>query len=466
MDENIKEKTILGLTWSAIDSIASQGVTFIIGIVLARLLSPSEFGTLGIAMIFVGLFNKFVDCGFSSALIRKKDVSQTDYNTAFIFNISASFVLYFLCFCLSPLFSRFFDNSDLNHVLRWMSLVIIIDAIGIIQKTRLIKSIDFKTQTKISLISSITSGTIGVIAATQGCGVMSLVYQQLCRQTLNTLLLWTYNKWRPQLEFSLKSFKEQFSYGVNLLVSGLIDYGFNEAASFVVGKVNTPATLGQYSRARQFSSIFSSNFSSIMERVTFPVLSKFQDDKQLLGIQYKRIVKCIMLISGFFMVTLACTAESVVLILVGNKWTEAILYLQIICFNDIFYPVKQVNLNAIKVTGRTDLILKVTIYKRFIQIIPIFLGIFNIYYMLIGLVVASFLGLILNAYYAGECIPYTVKDQLKDILQPILICATPGVVMYSISFLDFNIYVQLVLQLLVGLPLFFYYVTCIQDARI
>ena len=153
MAENIKKKTIAGLTWSAIDNIASQGVTFVIGIVLARLLSPQEFGTLGIAMIFVGLFNKFVDCGFSNALIRKKDVVPIDYNTAFIFNLVVSVVLYIICFALSPYISSFFDNDELMMVLRWMSLVVIVNAIGIIQKTRLVKRIDFKTQTKISLIS-------------------------------------------------------------------------------------------------------------------------------------------------------------------------------------------------------------------------------------------------------------------------------------------------------------------------
>lgn len=455
MAENIKEKTIAGLTWSAIDNVASQGITFVIGIILARLLSPKEFGTLGIAMIFVGLFNKFVDCGFSNALIRKKDVAPIDYNTAFIFNFVVSLVLYVVCFILSPYISSFFDNEELVKVLRWMSLVVIINAVGIIQKTRLVKRIDFKTQTKISLISSITSGCVGITAAYCGVGVMSLVYQQLTRQSLNTTLLWVFNKWYPQLEFSIDSFKQQFSYGVKLLFSGLIDFTFNEAAIVVIGKVYTPATLGQYSRAKQFSSIFSSNLSQIMERVTFPVLAKFQDNKELLVKQYKKMVKCLMLVSGFFMITLACTAESVVLILVGDKWTEAVLYLQIICFNDMFYPIKQVNINAIQVTGRSDLVLKVTILKRFIQIVPIALGLYSIYYMLYGLVIASVLGMLLNAYFASKCIPYSLKEQIKDLLQPIIICAISGIAMFLVTLLNLNIYIQLLVQLSVGVPLFF-----------
>ncbi len=455
MSENLKKKAIGGLKWSAIDNIASQGITFVIGIVLARLLSPAEFGTLGIAMIFVGLFNKFVDCGFSNALIRKKNVEPVDYNTAFFFNIIVSVVLYVICFFLSPYVSSFFNDEELVVVLKWMSLVIIINGVGIIQKTILIKRIDFKTQAKISLISSFLSGIIGIISAYMGKGVMSLVFQQLSRQTLNTLLLWFYNRWYPKLEFSINSFRQQFSFGIKLLFSGLIDYACNEAATFVIGKVHSPATLGQYSRARQFSSIFSSNLSTITERVTFPVLAQFQDNKEMLAMQYRKMVKCLMLICGLLMITLACTAESVVLILVGDKWVEAILYLQIICFNDLFYPIKLVNLNAIQVTGRSDLILKVTILKRLIQIVPIFLGVFNIYYMLYGLVLASFLGTLLNAYFASKCIPYTLKEQVRDFMRPLFICLVPGVAMSLVTYFDFNIYIQLLLQLLIGIVTFY-----------
>ncbi|MCQ2294019.1 MAG: lipopolysaccharide biosynthesis protein [Bacteroidales bacterium] len=454
MAKNIKSKTIAGLSWSAIDSIASQGITFVIGIILARMLTPKEFGTLGIAMIFVGLFNKFVDCGFSNSLIRKKDIEQIDYNTAFIFNVAVSVVMYLACLALAPFISSFFNFPDLTIVLRWLSIVVIINALGIIQKTRLTRNIDFKTQTKVSISSSIISGIVGISAAYWGCGVMSLVYQQITRQSLNTVLLWIFNRWHPQMQFSIDSFRQQFSYGVKLLFSGLIDFTFNEAASIVIGKVYSPATLGQYSRAKQFSSIFSSNLSVIIERVTFPVLASFQYNKELLVAQYKKICKSLMLVSGFFMITLACTAESVVLILVGEKWAEAVLYLPIICFNDMFYPVKQVNLNAIMVTGRSDLVLRVTIIKRFIQVIPILLGFYSIYMLLYGFVVSSVLGMVLNAYFASKCIPYSVVSQLKDLLKPLGVCLIAGVAMYAITFLNLNIYLQLLVQLLVGVSVF------------
>lgn len=455
MTKSIKDKTIAGLSWSAIDSIASQGITFIVGIVLARLLSPTEFGTIGIAMIFIGLFNKIVDCGFSNALIRKNDASNLDYNTTFIFNLALSCVLYILCYLGAPYIALFFHDDQLVLVLKWMSLVVIINSLSIIQRTILIRKIDFKTQTKISLISSISSGVIGILMACYDMGVMSLVGQQLSRQGLNTLFLWVYNTWRPKLEFSYHRFKELFSYGGKLLLSGLVDVIFNESASFIIGKVYSTATLGQYSRARQFSSIFSSNLSSIMERVTFPVLAKFQDNKDQLVEYYKKIIKSLMLVCGICMITLACTAKSVIYILVGEKWAEAVIYLQIICFNDLFYPIRIVNINAIQVCGRSDLVLKVNLLKRIIQLIPILLGIFNIYYMLYGLVLTGITGLLLNAYFSSKCIPYSVIDQIKDLSQPLLVCIVPALAMISVGLLALNIYFQLIAQLLVGMTTFF-----------
>lgn len=454
MGDNIKDKTVSGLAWSAIDNIASQGITFLIGLILARLLTPEEFGTLGLALIFIGLLNQIIDCGFSNALIRKKVISEVDFNTAFIFNVIAGFVAFFLCFLLSPFISQFFDDPNLLIVLRWLSTLVIINAVGIVQRTILVRNIDFKTQTKISLISSILGGIVGVLFAYKGYGVMSLVYQQLSRQGSNTILLWVFNKWRPYLQFSTTSFKEQFTYGIKLLFSGLIDFTFNESSSLLIGKVYTPATLGQYSRARQFSSIFSSNLSAVMQRVTFPVLSKFQDEPLTLVSKYRLIVKCLMLLSGFFMITLACTAKPLILILIGEKWAQAILFLQIICFNDMLYPIKQVNINVIQVTGRSDLVLKVTLYKRILQIIPLFIGLYNIYYMLYGLVVASFCGLVLNALFASKCIPYKLSDQLKDLRRPFIACLIPGIVMFAISFLQMNMYILLIIQLIIGLVIF------------
>lgn len=450
MANSIKEKTISGLAWSAIDNIASQGVTFLIGIILARLLTPKEFGTLGLALVCVGLFNQIVDCGFSNALIRNHKAKNIDYNTTFIFNIGVSLTLFILCQLIVPVIAGFFKDESLIKVLRWLSFLILLNALCLIQRTILIKRIDFKTQTKISIISSLAGGVVGIYAAYHGYGVMSLVYQQLSRQVIATIMFWLMNKWRPCFEFSIVSFKQQFSYGFKLLFSGLIDYIFNEAALIVIGKVYSPSTLGQYSRAKQFSSIFSSNLSAVMQRVTFPVLATLQDNKEELVSKYRMIVKSLMFVSGFCMITLACAAKPIVILTVGDKWMTAVKFLQIICFIDILYPIRQVNTNAIQVIGRSDLILKLTIIKRVLQIIPIALGVLNIYYLLYGLVILNAINTIINAKFASWCIPYTLGNQLRDIFKPLGVCIICGAVMFSVSLVISSLILQLIIQLTLG----------------
>lgn len=462
MEENIKDKTVRGLTWSAIDSFASQGVSFIVGIILARLLSPAEFGTIGVAMIFVSLFNKIVDCGFSSALIRKQDAKNIDYNTTFIFNLLLSIFLYFLSYISSPFISDFFNNDELLKVIRWISLVVLINAFAIIHRTHFVKNINFKTQAKISLIASISSGIIGITMAFYNCGVWSLVGQQLSRQMTNTVLLWVYDKWRPKLEFSLMSFKCLFSYGSKLLLSGIVDTLSAELSTIVIGKLYSSATLGQYSRSKQFVSIFSSNVSIIMERVTYPVLSKFQSNQEQLISYYKIIVKSLMLVTGLGLAIIGSSAESIILILLGDKWTDSILYLQLLVFVDVTIPVKNVNLNLLQVYGRSDYILKLSMIKRIIEFCAIALGFFSLVYMLIGFAIVGVIGLLLNARYTQKVSGYSVKNQLLDLMPSFTISLIVGAVMYICSLIIDDLYISLLVQIIVGLTVFFVIVETIR----
>lgn len=448
--KDIKNVAVKSIFWNAIDNIGSQGITFIVGLVLARLLTPKEFGTIGVAMIFIALFNKIVDCGFSSALIRKQNARSIDYNTTFIFNIVLSFVLYVICWFVSPFIAFFFNNIQLVIVLRWLSLVLIINAFAIIQRTLFVKNINFKIQAKISIIASLISGVIAIIMVFFKCGVWSLVGQQLTRQCVNSMLLWCYGKWRPQIEFSLQSFKEQFSFGGKLLFSGVIDVLCNEAVTFVVGKVYSPATLGQYSRAKQFSGIFSSNLSTIFERVTYPILSRYQDDKDQFLCYYKKMIRSLMLVSGLGMMFLAGSAESIILVLIGDKWIPAISYLQIICFSDILYPIRMVNLNVLSVFGRSDYVLYVTILKRIIQVFPILLGVYNLYFMLWGLVVCGVINFVLNAYYCSKCINYSIFRQIFDLLPSIITSLLFGGIVYFVGSFITNALIQLFVQIVVG----------------
>ena len=450
-EESLKNKTVKGASWSFIDSIAGQGITFLVGLVLARLLTPEEYGLIGIITIFVAVFNSIVDSGFSNALIRKKEAKDIDYNTVFILNLTVSVILFGVLFLCAPAISRFFYQPQLIPLLRVMGSIVIINAFAIIQRTIFVKNVDFKTQTKVSLISSITSGVVGIGMAVSGCGVWSLVGQQISRQFLNTALLWFYSQWYPKLQFSFQSFRELFSFGWKLLVSGLIDTVWREIYQVIIGKCYTPATLGQYTRAQQFASICSSNLTTVVQRVSYPVLSSVQDDKVRLKNGYKRIINVTMLLTFTLMLSLAAVAKPMILALIGEQWLPCVPFLQIICLQMMLYPLHSLNLNMLQVQGRSDLFLRLEIIKKIIAIGPLLLGIFvDIYWMLGGSVLIGFISYYLNAYYSGPFLNYSIKEQVRDILPSFGVAATMAIPVFAMSFIPMNPFFLLPLQILVG----------------
>lgn len=450
-DESLKIKTVKGASWSFIDSIAGQGITFLVGLVLARLLTPEEYGLIGIITIFIAVFNSIVDSGFSNALIRKNDAKDIDYNTVFITNLVLSVVLFGALYVSAPTISHFFNQPQLIPLLRVMGTIVIINAFAIIQRTILVKKVDFKTQTKVSLISSISSGVVGIGMALNGLGVWSLVGQQISRQFLNSAFLWFYSKWYPKLQFSIQSFKELFSFGWKLLASSLIDTVWREIYQVVIGKYYTPAALGQYTRAQQFASICSSNLNSVVQRVSFPVLSSVQDDKKRLKNGYKRIIKVSMLITFTLMLGLAAVAKPLVLALIGEQWLPCVPFLQIICLQMMLYPLHSLNLNMLQVQGRSDLFLRLEIIKKIIAIGPLLLGIFvNIYWMLGSSVITGIIAYYLNAYYSGPFLNYSIKEQVKDILPSLGVAIAMSVPVFAISFIPMNSFILLPIQIVVG----------------
>ena len=451
MSESLKQKTVKGVSWSFIDSFSSQGIVFVVGLVLARLLTPDDYSLLGIIVIFISVFNSIVDSGFSNALIRKNDVTEKDYNTVFVSNLVISIILCAILYLLAPTIANFFNRPLLTNLLKVMSFIIIINAFAIIQRTILMKNIDFKTQTKISLISSISSGVVGIGMAVTGYGVWSLVGQQLSRQGLNTVFLWIYAHWYPKLQFSLESFKELFGFGWKLLVSSLINTVWNEIYQVVIGKCYAPATLGQYTRAQQFASICSSNLTTVIQRVSYPVLSSIQNDKVRLKAGYKRIIRISMLPTYVLMLGMAGSAKSMIQVLVGDQWLPAVPLLQIICFQMMLYPLHSLNLNMLQVEGRSDLFLKLEIIKKCISVGPILLGIFiSIYWMLIGSVFTGFIAYYLNAYYSGPAIGYSIKEQILDILPSFGIALFMSIVVFSMSFIPLTPFLLFPLQVGVG----------------
>lgn len=451
---SLKEKASYGVGWSAIETLSNSGLSFLVGIILARILSPSEFGIIGIMTIFIAISNSIVDGGFSNALVRKLDANRIDYNTVFYLNLLIGIMLYGLLFSCATAIGSFFNEPILIPITKVMGTILVINAFGLVQKTILVKKVDFKTQTKISLIASIVSGIVGVAMALGGFSVWSLVAQQLTRQILNTLFLWIYNSWTPNLEFSRTSFKELFSFGSKLMLSGIIDSVYKNLNYLIIGKFFNPFLLGQYTRAEQFNSVFSNNLTSVVQRVSYPILCMIQEDDIRLKSSYRNIIRSTMLVAFVSMLGLAAIAKPLILILIGTKWITAVKYLQIICFSGMLYPLHALNLNILLVKGRSDLFLKLEIIKKSIGIIPIGLGIYyGIEIMLWSSVVVSFFTYLLNSHYSSVMINYPTWSQLKDLLPTLFISIFVASVMWTITLFNFSIWHTLLTQCLLGLVL-------------
>ena len=452
MSNSLREKTVGGLSWSMIDNIANQGIVFLVGIVLANLLSPQEYGLIGIVTVFLAVFNSLVDSGFSNALVQKHTADDKDYNTVFIFNLLFSVILYVLLFFSAPYVALFFKQPELVALLRVVGIIIIVNALSLVQKTILVKRIDFKTQTKISLISSISSGVIGISMAFLDFGVWSLAAQQISRQLLYTLFLWIFNKtWHLKWEFSKSRFHGLFGYGYKIMIIGLISTIWEEVYQVVIGRVYSTEVLGQFTRANQFRNIFSRNISTVLQRVTFPVLSSVQDDHERLRALFIRIVKSSVLLTSLCMFGMIAVAKPMILCLIGRKWLPAVLFLQIISLSGLCNPISNLNVNILQVLGKSGLLLKIEIPKRLIIVIPVLLGIFgNIYWMLGGSVVINVCCYLINAYFAGREIGYPLHRQLRDILPSLGVAALMAAVVLPLSFLPLSPYLLFPLQIVVG----------------
>lgn len=456
MSESLKQKTVKGASWSLIDNVTNYGIAFLVGLVLANILTPEEYGIMAMVTIFIAVSNSIVDSGFSNALIRKTDIRSVDYNTVFYFNLIVSAFLYLILYVSAPAISVFFKEPILVDVMRVIGWILIINAFAIIPRTIFVRTINFKTQTKVSLIASIGSGIVGIGMALTGWGVWSLVGQQLSRQLLNTIFLWLFCHWRPLWEFSTQSFKELFSFGSKLLVSGLIDTIYKDIYLLIIGRFYSAADLGQYTRASQFSTVFSSNLTAVVQRVSYPVLSSIQHESERLLGAYRRVIRTTMLVTFACMLGLAAVARPLIVLLIGEKWLPAVSFLQIICFSGMLYPLHAINLNILQVKGRSDLFLKLEVIKKMMAVVPIALGIFfGIEFMLWGSVFTSFFAFFLNSYYSADLIGYPTLRQIRDVLPTFLVSLTVAGVMWGLSFLPLSYYVVLPLQFVVGLSLVF-----------
>lgn len=453
--DSLKNKAISGIKWSFIDNLANSGITFLVGIILARILSPSEFGVLGLIAVFIAISNSIVDGGFATALIRKPNASDKDYNTVFYSNLVIAIGLTIILIFASNQIALFFKEPVLRYITPVMSFVLIINAFTIIQRTILVKKIDFKTQAKISLIASIGSGAIGIILAIYKFGVWSLVAQQISRQILLSFFLWFFSEWRPKITFSGESFKELFGFGSKILIANLINTFYQNIFFTIIGKLYSTQQLGKYTRAEQFNTIFTNNLTLVIQKVSFPMLSSIQNETERLTILFRKTLIYSSIITFSLVLWLAAVAKPLILTLIGSKWIDSVQYLQIMCLYGMIYPIQTINLNMLNIKKRSDKILKLEVIKK-IAFIPVFIVgyYFNLVYMLWAVVIYYYIEFILNSFYSERYFKYGTLKQTIDLFPIYLTSAIVALAIWSISMFDFNNITTLALQLLLGSILF------------
>lgn len=451
--ESLKQKTTKGLFWSSVERFSNQGVSFVFSIILARLLAPSDFGIVAMIGIFFAVAQSFVDSGFSNALVRKTDRREEDLSTCFYFNIGVGIVAYIVLFLIAPFIADFYNQPILSPIIRITGLGVVLNSLCVVQQALFTIRIDFKSQAKVTLSATIISGIVGVVLAYLEYGVWALVWQGVVMSLVRMGLLWLMSKWRPKAGFSKDSFHYLFGYGSKLLASGLLDTIYNNIYPIVIGKFYTPAQLGNYSRALTFAQLPSSNITSILQRVTFPVLSTIQDDMPRLQTDYRRLLKLSAFIVFPLMMGLAAVAFPVIRIILTPKWEGCSLYLQIICFALMLYPIHAINLNLLQVKGRSDLFLRLEVIKKIVGVcimcITIPLGITA---MCIGMVASSLIALFINTFYTGKLIDIGYLKQMCDLL-PIFINSLlmGGVVFITIQFIMNDVFKLMVGGLIGGL---------------
>ena len=452
MNDSLRYKTIHAVSWSFLESIGVRGVQFIVGIVLARLLMPAQFGLIGMLTIFMAVAQSFLDSGFGAALIQKRDASQTDTSSIFYFNIVVGLIVAGLLCLVAPWIAAFYNQPILTSLTRVLSLTIVINSFGLIQNTIITKQINFKTLTKVSLFASVLSGIIGIFMAASGFGVWSLVVQQISSTFFRTVLLWFFNTWRPVLVFSLKALRDMFGFGSRVLASGLLNTIFDNIYLLVIGKLFLATELGFFTRAKQFGEFPSLHLTWMVGRVTFPVFSTIQDDHARLKRGLKKALTTLALVNFPMMIGILVTARHLVLALLTEKWSPCIPYLRLLCLVCLFFPLNWLNMNILFAMGRSDLCLRLEIIKKVLIVINIAVTWrWGIRAMICGQIAVSTFSYYLNSYYNGILVGYPIKEQVLDLSSYLITPILMGLVIYIIGYIPFpNIWFSLLIEVAIG----------------
>lgn len=407
---------VKGVVWSGVDKFVGQGINFIIGLIIARQLSPEDYGVFGIISVVIAISAIFVDSGFSTALIQKKNRDNNDYNTTFCFNLSISIALYIFIFLLSPSLSKFYSEPILISSTRIAALTIIINAISLVHVTQLVVKLDFKKQSKISIVSSLLSGVAGMFLAYNGYGLWALVLMTLIRSIINTILLCIQNKWIPKIDFQMDRFKPLFRFSSKIMLTALINTFFNNLYVLIIGKKFSVATLGYYTRATQITNFSVINFTDIIQRVSFPILSEIQEEKDLLVQNHTKLIKASSYLLFPILTVLIFLAEPLVELILTKKWLESVWMIQLLCIASLLHTTHSLNLNLLNVIGRPDLFLKIEFLKKLLIVLILAATLpYGVFSVIIGQIIVSIVSLFINTHHVGKLLGYPVFDQIKDL---------------------------------------------------
>ena len=413
--ESIRQQTISGVKWSSVEKFSTQGIHFIISLILARLLTPEDFGTVGMTAVFLEICNTFLDSGFGKALAQKKDRTQVDYSTVFYFNLIVSIVCYTLLFLAAPLIANFFKTPVLCSILRVQSLVLFTHAFMHIQSTILTIKLDFKNLAIRTLISAAIGGVAGIILAYMGFGVWAIVWQGLIGSTASMIFLWTFCGWKPSLVFSHDSFVKLFKFGGNILGASLLNTIYRNLTSMVIGRFYTSADLGVYSRGVQFAKMPFNTIMGILGKVTFPILAKIQDDREKLLEVYRKYIFSTSTIIFICCTTLAACAKPLILLLLTNKWEGAIVYLQIFCIAVMFDHITAINMNLIQAVGKSKLYFKAEIIKKIIGVAILCVSVkFGVIAIALSKIVYSQSAIAIGIYFTSRTFNFSMLEQYRD----------------------------------------------------
>lgn len=446
---------IKNFLWRFLERCGSQGVTFIVSIILARILEPSVYGITALVTVFTNILNVFVDSGMGNALIQKKYADDIDFSSVFYFNIIMCFALYILMFITAPFIASFYGMQNLVAIVRVFSLSLIISGVKNIQYAYVSKNTLFKLFFFSTLWGTIGAAIIGIVMALNGFGVWALVAQSLFNSAIGTVVLWITVKWRPKKVFSLDRLKGLFRYGWKLLISALLDYGYHNLTSLIIAKKYAPSDLAVYNRGETFPKIIVSNINSSINSVLLPMMSKEQDNLKVVKRMTRHAIKTSSYIMMPLMIGLAVCAEPLISSILTDKWRQCIPFLRIFCFSYAFWPIHTANLNAIKAMGRSDLLLKMEIIKKVIGIIALLSTMWiSVMAMAYTIIVTSILSQIINSWPNKKLINYSYLEQIKDILPQIGLSLGMGAVVYCIQFIGLNDVPTLLTQIPIGAILY------------